>query len=49
MSENSVKENSENDVPFLTKVKGQKKTKVIDDEPSKIENSENITVTKPKK
>jgi len=48
MSENSVKENSENDVP-LTKVKGQKKIKVIDDEPSKIENSENITVTKPKK
>ena len=48
MSENSVKENSENDVP-LTKVKGQKKTKVIDDEPSKIENSENITVTKPQK
>jgi hypothetical protein len=28
MSENIVKENSENDVP-LTKVKGQKKTKVI--------------------
>ena len=48
MSENSVKENSENDVP-LTKLKGQKKTKVIDDEPSKIENSENITVTKPQK
>ena len=47
MSENSVKENSENDVQ-LTKVKGQKKTQVIDDAPSKIENLENIAVTKPK-
>lgn len=51
MSENVVKESSENDVP-LTKVKGQKKATVIEEpinEPNKTENQENITVTKPKK
>ena len=51
MSENNVKENSDNEVP-LTKVKGQKNTKVIDEpinEPNKSENLENITVTKPQK
>lgn len=51
MSENNVKENSDNEVP-LTKVKGQKNTKVIEEpinEPNKSENLENITVTKPQK
>ena len=48
MSENIVKENSENDVP-LTKVKGQKKTKVIEETINEPENLENIAVTKPKK
>ena len=48
MSENNVKENSENDVP-LTKVKGQKKTKVIEEITNEPENLDNITVTKPKK
>ena len=46
MSENIVKENSENDVP-LTKVKGQKKTKVIEETINEPENLENITVIKP--
>lgn len=45
MIENIVKENSENDVP-LTKAKGQKKAKVIEET---INEPENITVTKPKK
>ena len=51
MSENNAKENSDNEVP-LTKVKGQKKDKVIDETINELkitENSENITVTKPKK
>ena len=51
MTENNVKENSDNDVP-LTKVKGQKKTKVIEEtinETNKSENTENITITKPQK
>ena len=51
MIENNVKENSDNEVP-LTKVKGQKNTKVIEEpinEPNKSENLENITVPKPPK
>ena len=49
MSENNVKENSDNEVP-LTKEKGQKKAKIIEEsinEPNKSENLENITVIKP--
>jgi hypothetical protein len=51
MSENNVKENSDSEGP-LTKVKGLKTNKLIDEsvnETNKPENTENITITKPKK